>query len=162
MEGSRTANPTASAPPAMAAIRLIRSTCASSASGRRKRLYRSTLSELDSMNRMASEVLTSADTLIANVVVSNTGTVAGDEVVQLYVSYDGSAVERADFELKAFARVHLEPGDTKGVELLVPMSELAYFDTSTSAWVIESLNYGIHVGPNARDLPLSDTVAAGP
>ena len=44
-------------------------------------------------------------------IVANTGTVAGDEVVQLYVSALGSSVERAPLELKAFARVSLAPGE---------------------------------------------------
>jgi len=106
--------------------------------------------------------LSAEDTLTAHVVVTNTGAVAGDEVVQLYVSYDGSAVDRAPLELKAFARVSLEPGETRGVDLKVPARELAYFDVDSGQWVIEPLDYGIHVGPNERDLPLADVVAAGP
>ena len=53
------------------------------------------------------------ETLEATVEVTNTGSVAGDDVVQLYVAVHGSAVERAPRELKAFARVHLAPGETK-------------------------------------------------
>ena len=47
--------------------------------------------------------------------VTNTGGVAGDEVAQLYVGYRGSQVERAVRDLKGFARVHLEPGETRAV-----------------------------------------------
>src|SRR5262249_17272557 len=47
--------------------------------------------------------------------VTNTGTVAGDEVAQLYVGYTGSQVDRSVRDLKGFARVHLEPGETRTV-----------------------------------------------
>ena len=64
----------------------------------------------------------------------------GDEVVQLYVAAHGSAVERAKKELKAFARVSLQPGETKTVKLAVPVVDLAYYD-ATAGWVVEPIEY---------------------
>ena len=81
--------------------------------------------------------------------------VAGDEIAQLYVSYTGSAVDRPALDLKGFARVHLEPAETKTVSLEVPAEKLAYYDTGTSAWVVETITYGVHAGSSSRDLPLS-------
>jgi beta-glucosidase len=89
--------------------------------------------------------------------VTNDGPVAGDEVAQLYVSFPGSRVERAPKELKAFARVTLAPGETKTVVLDVRAADLAFWDTAASAFVVERLAYGVHVGPSARDLPLTGT-----
>ena len=95
--------------------------------------------------------------------VTNTGAVAGDEVVQLYVSYPGSAVDRAERDLKGFARVHLEPGETRSVLLEVRAADLAYWDVGADAWVVEPLGYGVHVGPSSTDLPLAATLTvAGP
>ncbi|MFZ1863163.1 MAG: glycoside hydrolase family 3 C-terminal domain-containing protein [Polyangiales bacterium] len=90
--------------------------------------------------------------------VANTGTVAGAEVVQLYVSYPGSAVERAERELKGFAKVMLEPGETQTVEIAVPINSLAYYDVGEATWMVESLDYGVHLGTSSRDLPLSATL----
>jgi beta-glucosidase len=58
--------------------------------------------------------------------------------VQLYVAPQGSAVERAPRELKAFARVTLEPGRTRPVRLEVPVSDLAYYDAERG-WVVEPI-----------------------
>ncbi|HSN83034.1 MAG TPA: glycoside hydrolase family 3 C-terminal domain-containing protein [Polyangiales bacterium] len=92
--------------------------------------------------------------------VTNNGGTRGAEVVQLYVSYPGSAVERSERELKAFAKVVLEPGETRTVELALPIDSLAYYDVDQSAWVLEALDYGVHVGTSSRDLPLSATLRA--
>ncbi len=62
--------------------------------------------------------------------VTNTGSVAGAEVVQLYVTYPGSAVERSVLELKGFAKVTLEPGETQTVEISVPVNDLSYYDVT--------------------------------
>jgi beta-glucosidase len=94
--------------------------------------------------------------------VTNAGGVAGDEVVQLYTSYPGSAVERAVRDLKAFARVHLEPGQTRTVPLDVRAADLAYWDTGAGAWAVEPIAYGVHVGPSSADLPLSGTFTVTP
>ncbi len=94
--------------------------------------------------------------------VTNTGTVAGDEVVQLYVSYPGSAVDRAVRDLKAFVRVHLEPGETRTVPLEVRAADLAYWDVGAGAWAVEPITYGVHAGPSAADLPLSGAFTMTP
>lgn len=95
--------------------------------------------------------------------VTNTGTRAGAEVIQLYVSYPNSVVERSERDLKAFAKVTVEPGATQSVELSLPVNSLAYYDVVDSAWVLEELNYEVHVGTSSRDLPLATgfSVSAG-
>ena len=104
---------------------------------------------------LAADRLAPDDTLQATVDVTNTGHVAGDDVVQLYVAVHGSAVARAPRELKAFARVHLAPGETKQVRLAVPVAELAWFDAARG-WVIESTDCEALVAHHAHDgTPLS-------
>jgi beta-glucosidase len=82
--------------------------------------------------------------------VSNIGARAGEEV-QLYVSAIGSAVERAPKELKAFARIALQPGETKSVQLDVPVSRLAYYDESEADFVVKPLEYELFVGAHSLD-----------
>lgn len=99
--------------------------------------------------QLASRQLTPAGTLEATVDVTNTGRVAGDEVVQLYVTAPGSRVERAVRELKAFARVSLAPGETQKVALYLPVADLAYRDAD--GWVVESLEYEVLIARHAHD-----------
>ena len=90
-----------------------------------------------------------ADTVEAAVDVTNAGEVVGEEVVQLYVAAIGSAVERAPKELKAFARVAIDPGETRAVRLAVPVADLAWRDGSR--FVVEPLDYEVIVGRHAAD-----------
>jgi beta-glucosidase len=89
--------------------------------------------------------------------VTNLGSVAATEVAQLYVGYQGSAVERAFRDLKAFARVALAPGETRTVVFDLPTADLAYYDVATAAWVIEPITYTAYVGDSSRDTPLAAT-----
>jgi beta-glucosidase len=98
-----------------------------------------------------------AGRLRATVEVTNTGRVGGDEIAQLYVTYPGSRVERAVQDLKAFARVHLEPGETRTVAFEVRAADLAYWDVATGGWTVEPTTYGARVGGSSRDLPLEAT-----
>ena len=101
--------------------------------------------------KLARDELRATDLLEATVEVTNAGAVAGEEVVQLYVAAEGSRVERAPKELKAFARVALSPGEMRAVRLSVPAADLAYFDAATSGWVVEPITYTAIVGRHAAD-----------
>ncbi len=92
-----------------------------------------------------------SDTLQVSLDVSNTGVYAGEEVVQLYVSAIGSNVERAPKELKAFARIALRPGETRNVQLDVPISRLAYYDEARADWIVEQIEYEVLVGAHSLD-----------
>jgi beta-glucosidase len=100
--------------------------------------------------------------LTVSVDVTNTGTVAGDEIAQLYVSVQGSAVELAVRDLKGFQRVHLDPGQRETVSFALTAQDLAYYDVGRAAWVLEPTAYVISVGASSRDLPLSATVYVDP
>jgi len=92
-----------------------------------------------------------SETLSVSLDVSNTGAHAGEEVVQLYVSPIGSAVEQAPKELRAFTRVALQPGETKSVQLSLPASRLAYYDEAKAGFVVEPLEYELFVGAHSLD-----------
>jgi beta-glucosidase len=104
---------------------------------------------------IANPTLRTDGTLHVTADVTNTGGVAGDEIVQLYVSYQGSRVDRPVKDLKGFTKVHLEPGQTKTVALDVVAKDLAFYDVDASAWEVEPIAYTVQVGPSSRDLPLS-------
>jgi beta-glucosidase len=87
--------------------------------------------------------------------VTNTGAMAGDETVQLYVSASGSAVDRPVNELKGFARAHFGPGESRTVTFDLAAKDLAYYDVATGAWRVEPIAYTVRVGAHSRDLPLS-------
>ena len=101
----------------------------------------------------------SADTLIVSVDVTNTGTRAGEEVVQLYVKHLNSAVDRPLKQLCAFQRVAIDVGQTKTIKLSLPASRLAYWDVGQKAWIVEKERIQLMVGASSADIKLTADVA---
>jgi beta-glucosidase len=104
--------------------------------------------------RTNSESLRGSGTLDVSVDITNAGQRAGDEVVQLYVRYPGSNVERPRKQLRGFARVALAPGETKTVALGLAAADLAYWDVAKHAWVVEPGRVELMVGPSSADADL--------
>jgi beta-glucosidase len=94
------------------------------------------------------------DTVSFTVEVKNTSTRAGSTVVQAYVRDLVASLERPDKELKAFAKVHLDAGQARTVQLTLDMRSLAYFDDAQEAWVAEAGDFELLVGQSSADLPL--------
>jgi beta-glucosidase len=90
--------------------------------------------------------------------ITNTGTVAGDEVAFLFVSFPSTQARRSVKELKGFHRVSLEPGQTKRITIPLRISDLRYWDSENSRWQVESGPVQIMVGPSAASLLLTDTM----
>ena len=90
--------------------------------------------------------------------VTNTGDRAGKEVVQLYVGDQQSQVARPVRELKAFAKVGLEPGRAETVTFRLTARDLSYWSVAEHRWVLEGGAFDIAVGASARDLRLASTV----
>lgn len=84
--------------------------------------------------------------------VTNTGSRAGAETVQLYISDTKASVKRPAKELKNFAKVYLEPGQTKTVTFTVRPSDLAFFDAGAHAWKAEPGEFRAHVGAASDDI----------
>ena len=90
------------------------------------------------------------DVAKVTVTVKNTGSVKGAEVVQLYVGCEGSAVDRPVKVLRDFARVELEAGEEKQVELTVSKKAMAYYDEQKDDFQEEDLEYIAYVGNSSR------------
>lgn len=98
------------------------------------------------------------DGITANVTVTNTGDRGGREVVQFYCALPGSRVRRPLRELKGFAGVTLEPGESRSVTALLRRKDLAYWDIRVDGWFVEGGEYLVSAGPSSRNLPLSARV----
>jgi len=84
--------------------------------------------------------------------IMNSGQRAGEEVVQLYVRDLKPHVDKPVRELKGFARVVLQPGETKPVTFSVTPRDLAYFDVVAKQWKADAGDYEIEVGASSRDI----------
>lgn len=84
--------------------------------------------------------------------ITNSGTRAGREVVQFYVTRDGSSVRRAPRELKAFSSVELEPGETSIVSSVIAREDLAHWDDRSDRWLIEGGEWTISAAASSRDI----------
>ena len=108
--------------------------------------------------RTSSDQLAQDGTLHVSVDVTNTGSRAGDEVVQLYVSWPQPEVVRPREELEGFQRVTVNPGQTKTVTLPLAASQLAFWDVGTHAFQVLKEPVRLMVGDSSADLPLNATV----
>jgi len=90
--------------------------------------------------------------------VTNTGDRRGKEVVQLYVGDPEASVARPVRELKAFAKVDLDPSQTTVVDLPLTARDLSYWSTTLNDWALEGGEFELAVGASSRDLRLTTTI----
>lgn len=105
------------------------------------------------------EVVSEEHGVTAHATVTNTGSRAGREVVQLYTGLDQSDYVRPVRELKAFTSVQLEPGESRRVHLHVRRDDLAVWDARHQRWTVEPGTYRVDVGASSRDIRLHGTIA---
>lgn len=86
--------------------------------------------------------------------VTNTGKIAGDEVVQLYVHDVEASVKRPSKELRGFERITLNPGQTKTVKLTLTGDKLAFYDEKTHGFIVEPGAFDLLVGSSSEDIRL--------
>ena len=108
--------------------------------------------------KLSSEKIRDTETLTATVTVRNTGSRAGKAVVQLYVGDTESTPIRPVRELKGFAKIALEPGESKEVLFTLDKRAFAYWNQQIRDWHVETGTFTIEVGASSRDLPLKGTV----
>jgi len=84
--------------------------------------------------------------------ITNTGQRTGKEIVQVYVRDVQASLHRPEIELKAFAKVQLEPGERKTVTLSLAHDALAYYDDLAHEWVAEAGEFEILVGASSQDI----------
>lgn len=90
--------------------------------------------------------------------VTNTGKRQGKEVVQLYVSAGESKVIRPVRELREFAKISLEPGETKTVSFTLDKRAFAYWNTQIHDWYVETGSYEIQIGTSAESIILEKSI----
>jgi beta-glucosidase len=100
---------------------------------------------------------TSRGTVTVHADVTNTGSRAGSDVVQLYVG-DPAPVGEPPKQLKGFSKVTLEPGQTSQVSFRLDPSAFSYWNGAASSWAVADGTYKIMVGDSSASLPLSGTV----
>jgi len=96
--------------------------------------------------------LTADDKITFTIPVTNTGSVAGAETVQLYVSDLETSVERPMKELKAFRKVFLQPGETQQVSLTINKSALSFYDDQTGQWTAEPGEFKALIGTSSKNI----------
>ena len=90
--------------------------------------------------------------LAVSLALTNSGDLAGSEVVQLYVHAAQSSVHRPEQELRAFAKVALAPGETRWVTLTLDDAAFAIYDTGAGTWIVEAGEFEIRLGASSRDI----------
>ena len=102
--------------------------------------------------KLSHLAVASKDDVVASVKLTNTGKTAGDEVVQLYVSFPDSKISRPQKALKGFQRVTLKPGESRMVEISLRVSDLSYWNEAQNAFVVEPGNVNIMMGASSVDI----------
>ena len=112
--------------------------------------------------RISSSRLREDGEATVSVDVTNTGSRAGDEVVQMYVQHVGSKVDRPREELKGFTRLSLKPGETQSVQLPLAAKDLAYWNISADKWTVEHDQVRVMVGGASDAIKLTKLIAVTP
>jgi beta-glucosidase len=108
---------------------------------------------------LSRERVAPGEEVVASLEVTNTGERAGAEVVQIYVRALSSRAYRPKHELKGFAKVALEPGQTRTVSVTLDETAFAIFDAGVHEWVVETGDFEVRVGSSSRDIRLTTTLA---
>jgi beta-glucosidase len=111
-------------------------------------------------NNIKSKINGSANNTKVDVTISitNSGSVAGEEVVQLYVNDLTASVDRPIQELKGFTKVFLKAGETKKVTITLDPKAFAFFDMKSKKWKMEAGDFELRVGSSSRDIRLKEIV----
>lgn len=108
--------------------------------------------------KVSADKIRDTDEVIVTVDVTNTGKMAGKEIVQLYVSDVESTVIRPVKELRDFAKVELAPGETKTVTFVLNKRSFAYYNTQIHDWHVESGKFLIMIGKSSKDIVLQTEI----
>ena len=103
-----------------------------------------------------SDLKASADGV--TLTVTNNGTREGAEIVQLYVAKPDAKIFRPAQELKGFAKVHLQPGESRTVVIPLDDKAFRYWNTQTNRWEVEGGQYELRVGASSADIRLTAAV----
>ena len=90
------------------------------------------------------------DKIIASIDITNTGKREGEEIVQLYVGFEHSNIERPKKLLKGFHKVLLTPNQTQRVSIEFSIKDLGWYNPETKIWVLEDIKYTIYMGGSSK------------
>ena len=108
--------------------------------------------------KVSAKTFKDVDGLTVTVDVTNTGKVAGKEIVQVYVHDQKSGLVRPHKELKGFAKVELQPGETKTVSIPLDFRAFAYYHPEYKQWITEDGEFDILIAASAADIRQTLTV----
>lgn len=103
---------------------------------------------------VATPEVTPSEELLVRVRLTNTGSREGAEVVQLYVGFADSRVDRPVKLLRGFRKLTLAPGSSQLVNFAVPVRDLAWYNPEAGKWEVEAINYTVLVGSSSRNQDL--------
>ena len=89
--------------------------------------------------------------IVAKVKVKNVGSVKGDEIVQAYIGFKNSKIDRPIKLLKGFTRITLNPNEEKEVMIKIDKDKLKWYNPETKEWEFENMEYSVHVGGSSKN-----------
>ncbi|MCX6029953.1 MAG: glycoside hydrolase family 3 C-terminal domain-containing protein [Chloroflexi bacterium] len=102
--------------------------------------------------KVSAKTFRDVDGLTVTVDVTNTGHMAGKEIVQVYVHDRAWGLVRPEKELKGFAKVALQPGETKSVAIKLDFRAFAYYHPEYKQWITEDGNFDILIASSSADI----------
>lgn len=107
---------------------------------------------------LSHQELLDTDELIVSLDITNTGTVAGKEIVQLYVSDYTHTTIRPKKELKNFVKIELQPGETKRISMMLTKRSFSWYNPKISDWDLATGEYEIQIGKSSTEILLNKTI----
>ncbi|EEX26469.1 glycosyl hydrolase family 3 N-terminal domain protein [Limosilactobacillus fermentum 28-3-CHN] len=104
------------------------------------------------------EVKENSDNVDVEFTVTNTGHIAGKEIVQVYVANKVSRIEKPDRELRGFKKISLNPGESKKVKITLDRRSFSWYNVEGSSWEMDNGQYEIQVGSSIIDIKLRKEV----
>lgn len=104
---------------------------------------------------ISSKTISADGTIEVSIDVKNSGSVAGKEIVQLYVGDDKASVVRPAKELKGFKKIALNPGETKTAKFTISADDLKFYDESKGEWTAEPGTFKAYIGASSADIKAS-------
>lgn len=95
------------------------------------------------------------DSIFVSIDVTNSGKYPGEEIVQLYIKDNVSSIARPIMELKDFAKVNLNAGETKTINFIIVKDKLSFFNNNLE-WITEPGDFDLMIGASSRDIRLKD------
>ena len=108
--------------------------------------------------KVSSKQISDKDKLEVRVTITNAGDVTGKEIVQLYVSDKQSTLQRPEKELKKFAKIELNPGESKELTFTLNSRDFSYYDGKREMWIAESGEFIVSAAASSRDIRQSQTI----